>query len=33
MDQVNQAQDGCDFKFNVDENWRKNKNSGKKSTK
>jgi len=23
MDQVNQAQDGCDFKFNVDKNWRK----------
>jgi len=25
MDQVNQAQDGCDFKFNVDKNWRKRK--------
>jgi dihydroxy-acid dehydratase len=23
IDQVNQAQDGCDFKFNVDKNWRK----------
>ena len=29
IDQVNQAPDGCDFKFNVDKNWRTHKNPPK----
>jgi dihydroxy-acid dehydratase len=29
IDQVNQAPDGCDFKFNVDKNWRTRKKPAK----